>query len=316
MKTSFSVAVILYIIYNSLIVTTSQIPNELEVLMSPRVSVIIPTYNRAYIIEKSVQSVLNQTYTDFELIIVDDGSKDNTAEVLAGIIENDNRVKMIRTPGNLGAAGARNFGIGHAVGELIAFEDSDDFWVETKLEKCVSALDKVGEEYGFAYHKIRYDMSETVRQQTGDITAQAYAILPDENLSDDKKSGDIYAQLLYENMVDCPSMVIRKTLLDEIGLFDTSLKALEDYDLALRMAKVTKACFVSEVLLDSTYSQGGVSLNATNYLTASCMLIGKFKADYLATNTLNHRLETILNDSKAIGMQEQYVGLLEKILQM
>lgn len=284
--------------------------------MSPRVSVIIPTYNRAYIIEKSVQSVLDQTFTDFELIIVDDGSTDNTSDVVADIIKKDNRVKLVRTPGNLGAAGARNFGIEHAVGELIAFEDSDDFWVETKLDKCVKALDEAGEEYGFAYHKIKYDMSEVASQQNGGVAVEAYAILPDENLSDDKKSGDIYAQLLYENMVDCPSMVIRKSLLNEIGLFDTSLKALEDYDLALRMARVTKACFVPEVLLNSTYSQGGVSLNATNYLTASCMLIAKFKADYLATNTLNHRLEVILNDSQAIGMQEQYVGLLEKIMQM
>lgn len=270
-----------------------------------RVSVIIPTYNRDYIIEQSIQSVLDQTYTDFELIVVDDGSTDDTSELVEAIVAKDKRVKLIHTPGNLGAAGARNFGIQYADGELIAFEDSDDFWTRDKLKKCVEALDSVDDSYGFAYHEIKYDFGEG-----------AYAIMPDQKMSIESKSGDIFAQTMYDNLVACPAMVIKKKYLDQAGLFDTELKALEDYDLTIRLTKLCKAVFVPEVLLNATYSEGSVSRNTINYLTASCMLIGKYKSDYLSTNTFNHRIEVILRDAERVGLKNQYIELIEKIIVM
>lgn len=103
------------------------------------VSVIIPTYNRSDRIEKSIKSVLDQTYNNFEIIVVDDGSTDNTKAIVTSI--NDSRIRYIYQE-NAGACVARNLGINTARGEYIAFQDSDDLWVKTKLEKQVAVLEK------------------------------------------------------------------------------------------------------------------------------------------------------------------------------
>lgn len=103
------------------------------------VSVIIPTYNRSDRIEKSIKSVLAQTYNDFEIIVVDDGSTDNTKDVVTSI--DDRRIRYIYQK-NAGACVARNLGIETARGEYIAFQDSDDLWVKTKLEKQIAVLEK------------------------------------------------------------------------------------------------------------------------------------------------------------------------------
>ena len=267
------------------------------------VSVILPTYNRAGILQKAIDSVLTQTYQDLELVIVDDGSTDQTADVISGLT--DSRIRYVYTELNRGAAAARNYGIAQASPEaaFIAFEDSDDLWHPDKLEKQMREMEK-HPEAGFCYHKIAYDMGGGYQ-----------AILPDERLPLEKKQGEIYAQLLYDNLVDCPSMLIRREVLDQIGGFDEMLKALEDYDLALRLAKAAPAAFVNEVLLDSAYSTTGVSGSAVNYLTASCILVGKYKKDYLDTNTFNHRVERILEDAEQAGVKEQMIGFLEKVLQ-
>ena len=112
---------------------------------SPKVSIILPTYNRAHIIEKAIQSVLNQTYQDFEIIIIDDGSKDDTKKIIRGFQEKDNRIKYIRFEENKGAAAARNAGIKMSKGEYITFQDSDDEWLPEKLEKQMKIIETSSE---------------------------------------------------------------------------------------------------------------------------------------------------------------------------
>lgn len=272
-------------------------------MLKENVSIILPTYNRAYILEKSVRSVLEQTYPYFELIIVDDGSTDNTR----GLIDSfkDDRIKYYYTEINQGAGAARNYGISKASYEYIAFQDSDDYWHKDKLEQQMQVMMCEDLNPGFVYHKIAYDMG------------QGYcAILPDENIPLEKKAGDIFTQIMIDNMVACPSLLVKKSCLDKVGGFDEKLKALEDYDLVIRLSKEFLAGFVDAVLLDSTFSNSGVSGSPINYLNASCSLIAKYKSDYISTKTLNHRLEIIFNDSKSIGLQDQYVALLEKIMMM
>lgn len=265
------------------------------------ISVILPTYNRAYCLEASMRSVLNQSYPDLELIIVDDGSDDGTKELVGKIQKTDPRVRYFYTQINQGAAAARNYGIEQANGDYVAFQDSDDLWRQEKLSVQMQRLEETGAQ--FCYHEVQYDFGN-----------RQYAILPQREIPVDKKEGDIYAQMLYDNLVACPALLVKRTCINQIGMFDTQMKALEDYDLALRLAKEYKAAFVDQVLVDTGYTQGSVSLQAVNYLNASCNLLAKYKADYLATNTLNHRLERILEDSKRIGLQEQYIALLEKIM--
>jgi len=107
-------------------------------MKNPTVSVIIPTYNRAHLVGRSIQSVINQTYQDFEIIVVDDGSTDNTEDIIKEFQKKDKRIKHIKHNKNKGGSAARNTGIRAARGEYIAFLDSDDEWMPTKLEKQTS----------------------------------------------------------------------------------------------------------------------------------------------------------------------------------
>src|SRR3990172_5384703 len=115
------------------------------------VSVVIPTYNRAKSIEKTIRSVLTHTYQDFEIIVVDDGSKDNTSIVVASIVEKDPRIHYLKHEVNQGAQAARKTGVMAAKGELIAFLDSDDVWYPEKLQKQVTAFRELPDSVGIVH---------------------------------------------------------------------------------------------------------------------------------------------------------------------
>ncbi|MFC7193467.1 glycosyltransferase family 2 protein [Halosimplex aquaticum] len=123
-------------------------------MSSPQVSVIIPTYNRATLVKRAIQSVLNQTFKDFELIIVDDASDDETPEVIDSI--NDARLEYIRHDLNRHGGAARNTGIKYASGKYIAFLDDDDEWYPTKLERQVERFETVSNEIGSFIAGARY----------------------------------------------------------------------------------------------------------------------------------------------------------------
>jgi glycosyltransferase involved in cell wall biosynthesis len=107
--------------------------------VSPKVSIILPTYNRAYVISRAIKSVLNQTYQDFELIIIDDGSTDNTEELIGGF--STEKIRYVRRGEKRGVCAARNAGLRVAGGTYIAFQDSDDEWMPSKLERQITALE-------------------------------------------------------------------------------------------------------------------------------------------------------------------------------
>lgn len=272
--------------------------------MEPRhVSIILPTYNRQNTVGKAIESVLKQTYPYFELLVIDDGSTDQTEELVCAL--EDERVKYYKLEQNGGQSKARNYGMKEAQYSYIAFEDSDDLWHPNKLEIQMQAMQNAGKDVGFCYHKLRYNLGK----------GQSI-ILPDEKIAVEKKSGDIYAQLLWDNLIGMPTLLMKKECLEEIGYLDEQMACLEDYDFALRLAEKYKAIFVEEILLEAEFSNTGVSGNSYQYLLASCVLVQKYKKDYLNTGTLNHRLEIILRDAKRLGIEEQIVGLLEKIMQM
>lgn len=266
------------------------------------VSIILPTYNRADKVGKAIESVLAQTFKNFELIIVDDGSTDQTETVIAEY--KDQRIRYYKLQKNGGQSRARNFGLQKAGYKYIAFEDSDDLWHPQKLEAQMEAMLHAGSKVGLVYHKFRYDLGDGMG-----IT------LPDEKIPLKKKSGDIYAQLLWDNLIGMPTILMKKECLEKAGGLDESLRCLEDYDFALRIAKHYDAVFLDEIYVDAQYSLTGVSGGDTGqYLIASCMLLAKYKADYLATNTFNHRVEIIMRDAQKLGVTEKIVELLEKVL--
>lgn len=195
------------------------------------VSVIIPTYNRVNTIVRSINSVLNQTYKDIEVIVVDDCSSDNTISVLEEIQVKDNRLKIVKHKCNEGACVARNTGIAHATGSYIAFHDSDDEWVHNKLEiqlkqleinhadVCVSAVNRSDFQYGNGI----------------------YPVL---------KDGLISKQELHSRFMVCTPTVIGKKEVFELYKFDPEVKRMQDFDWAVRASESFVFCAVSAPLVN------------------------------------------------------------------
>lgn len=201
-----------------------------ETKSNPTVSIIIPTYNRVCLVERAVRSVLNQTYQEFELIVVDDGSDDDTPKVVKSF--KDKRIRYIRHQENKGGSTARNSGIKVAKGQFIAFLDDDDEWLSEKLEKQIVVLEKLSEEWGVVYTG-RYEKSKG-----GDETIQ----LPG-------YSSDIYRQLFLGCFIGGSTTLVRHSCFDKIGLFDESLLRHQDWDIFIRIAKHYKFAFIEEPLV-------------------------------------------------------------------
>lgn len=182
----------------------------------PAVSVIIPTYNRALCLRQAVDSVLSQGYKAFELIVVDDGSTDDTPRLLE---EYAHRITVLRQE-NRGVSAARNAGIAAAQGELIAFLDSDDLWLPGKLARQAGF---------FASHP------EALICQTEELWVRnGRRVNPGKRHR--KRGGMIFEASLELCMVSPSAVMLRRELLERVGVFDESLPACEDYDLWLRVS--------------------------------------------------------------------------------
>jgi glycosyltransferase involved in cell wall biosynthesis len=184
----------------------------------PAISVVIPVFNGEKTIRETVNSVLNQTFSDFELIVINDGSTDSTLEILDSI--QDSRLKVI-SYSNAGLAASRNRGITHATGEFISFLDADDLWLPEKLAEQLKAL-QTNPEAAVAYSWTDYINAESQFLQSG---------------SHISVSGDVFSKLIVINFIESGSNVlIRKSALNEVGNFDEALTAAEDWDMFLRLA--------------------------------------------------------------------------------
>ena len=227
-----------------------------------KVSVIIPTYNREKVIERSIRSVLNQTYKNIELIVVDDGSKDNTEKIVKSI--NDERIIYYKQE-NGGASKARNAGVLLATADYIAFHDSDDAWREDKLEKQMAYM-KEHPEYGMVY--CDYLMHK--------MDGKKYIVPAKVNIIGELE-GDMFLTLLINNTIGTPTMLIKKELFLEVGGFDVSLSCLEDWDFAIRFSEFYYIGYVGEILMDVYQQQGSISTNIAGYFESRCLMIAKYK---------------------------------------
>ncbi len=193
------------------------------------VSVIIPTYNRGYCISESIDSVLNQEYRQLELIVVDDGSTDETPDLVAKYPD----LIYLRLEKNSGVSHARNLGVEWAQGELICFLDSDDLWEKNKLMVQVDWMQ--------AHPDCRVSYSDEIWIRNG------VRVNPMEKHR--KYSGDIYQQCLALCIVSPSSVMLRSSLLQEVGGFDETFPVCEDYDLWLRIAHRYPFHFIDENLI-------------------------------------------------------------------
>jgi glycosyltransferase involved in cell wall biosynthesis len=187
----------------------------------PLVSVIIPTYNRARLVAGAVRSVLQQSYNDFEIIVVDDCGTDTTPAVIADFREP--AIRYFRHDRRLGGAAARNTGIHHSTGEYIAFLDDDDEWYPEKLDRQVSAMLASSPAVGAVYTGY-FVVDRSGGRERGQV-------VPTER-------GDLYEALLAGNCVGtASSMLLRRSCFDKTGIFDERLASFQDYDLWLRIAR-------------------------------------------------------------------------------
>ncbi|WP_228021335.1 glycosyltransferase family 2 protein [Vasconcelosia minhoensis] len=222
-----------------------------------KVSVVIPAYNAMSYLPQAVNSLLQQTFTDFEVLIVDDGSSDNTAVWASRL--HDPRFKLISQP-NQGAGAARNTGVKNAQGDYVAFLDADDFWAPTKLAKQVQRLDHQPE-VGLVHTWITYanpdgSLSDRVMKTAGE--------------------GHIWTQVVVYNPLRCGSTpMVRRECFKEVGYFDLSLKYAEDWDMWIRIARKYAFAVIHEPLTYYRLHPFNKSKNYEGQLKSFCQILDK-----------------------------------------
>ncbi|MEW6418474.1 MAG: glycosyltransferase [Nitrospirota bacterium] len=240
--------------------------------MSNLVSVIMPTYNRASYLKDAVESVLCQTFGDLELIIIDDGSTDNTEEIIKTYLK-DVRVRYIKQK-NSGAAAARNRGIAESTGRIIGFIDSDDIWMKDKLLIQMSVL-QAFEEVGVVCSDFSAKLQNRIIEQSH--IRKYFSVFDDYGLSYDSVfehkdvlhlhgfgevavyRGRIYETMIFGNCILTSTALCRREVFDTAGIFDTSFETLEDYDLFLRITKIFPAALVDRPLISYNYGNDQLS---------------------------------------------------------
>jgi glycosyltransferase involved in cell wall biosynthesis len=225
---------------------------------APTVSVVIPAYNAAWCVRKAIDSVLSQDFHDLELIVVDDGSTDDTASILASYGE---ALRVVHKP-NGGMSSARNAGILAARGELVAFLDADDWWLAGKLARQV-ALMHARPEVGFSSTAARVE----------DPQGQLLNLWPCPEWQ-----GSYLAHLFDSNAGiagGSSALMVRRALLDRTGIYDESLGGVEDADLWIRLAAVSEYACVPETLVVVLRRAGSVSRNVESMRAGAIRVMQK-----------------------------------------
>lgn len=251
---------------------------------NPIISVIIPTYNRANLIDQAIQSVLNQTYQNFEVIIVDDGSTDYTKEVIRKFQERDKRVKYIRHEKNRGGSAARNTGIKAAKGEYIAFLDSDDEWLPEKINLQIAVFKKGSDNLGVVY-------CDVMIKNNDEKIVNSHYFFP-------QCRGYIYDFMLKRcALVPCSVLIVKKECFQQIGLFNEQFFACQDNDICIRLAKYYEFDFIPKPLVIFHVHKGlRISNNKLRVAQASFNIITMYKDEivrYCGNKTLSYHYSNI-----------------------
>lgn len=231
---------------------------------NPKVSTVLPTYNRCKFIEQSILSVLNQTFQDLEIIVVDDGSEDNTESVVKSI--KDNRIKYIKNEENTGVTKSLNRGIREASGEYIARIDDQDEWIDKrKLEKQVDFLDSDKD-------NVLIGTGAVVSNVSGSEVFRYLKPVKDQ---------DIRSNMLLKNCFIHPSVVFSKKAFLKVGGYNNKIKVGQDYDLWLRLGKVGKMANLPDYSINYVSDDQSVSnKRKVEQIKQNFSLIKRHKEDY------------------------------------
>lgn len=226
----------------------------------PLVSCVIPTFNRSAKIGNAVKSILQQTYVNFEVLVVDDQSVDDTKQVVEKFAESDSRIKYLFNP-QKGANNARNYGISNSRGQYVAFLDDDDIWLETKLEKQVNIFNSLGEEFGVVYcpfERIKPNGKVSKRHPS------KYSVI---------KNGNILNRLLKRNFIGTPAIIVKREVFQKSGMFNPTLKSYQDWELLIRIARDFHFHYINEVLVNVYESEDSITLDKKGRVMTSFRIL-------------------------------------------
>jgi len=227
-----------------------------------KVSVIIPTYNRAEFLHSAIVSTINQTFKDIEIIVADDKSTDNTHEVVRSF--KDKRIKYLINASNMGPSATRNSAILASKGEYIAFLDDDDEWIPEKLQKQVELLDKSPPNICGVY-------SDRL------IIDRLNNKIVSEGLQSNKVRGNLLSQLAMRNQINTCTVLLRRRCLDEVGLFDETISYMEDRDLWIRLSLNWDFEYINEPLTRTfVHKQGHLSARLKEQIEGREKLLAKY----------------------------------------
>ncbi len=269
--------------------------------MTPSVSVIIPAYNREDSLQASVDSVLRQIYSDFELIIVDDCSSDDTMKIAQSI--EDPRVRVLQTAQNTGASGARNLGAHNAKGKWLAFQDSDDEWLPTKLDLQMASLTQdtsaIGSYCGLLVLGKPYE-DDATRLSVDYIPEAKFTPVVSEIV------GDLSKIILRYSLISTQMLVVRKDVFEAVQGFDEELKALVDWDLCIRLTQEGPFTFIDEPLVLQRFSTNSLTRDRNKRRLARYRILEKYSAileDY--PDLMVKHLRSLASDERNLGNYER-----------
>lgn len=267
-----------------------------------QVSIVIPTYNRADIIREALESVLAQRYQDFEIVVVDDGSSDNTSDVVASI--GSNKIRFIRSERNYGCSAAYNRGIKEAAGNLIAFLDSDDIWEPEYLGREVDFLNR-HPEVGVVF----CDTEIRGPQMHVSSIVSLMDAFPKYLKSNPKASEyvidarQMYLCLLQEVPIKPSATVARREVFSEAGVFDELWPSGTDWDLFLRMSRLTNFGYIDQALVTQRHRSDAT--HRRYYEKDKTFLLGQFSKEKA---TLSGDREALRGVNRGMGALYNSLG--------
>lgn len=248
------------------------------------VSVIIPTYNRPMLLQRSVQSVLSQSYSNLEVLVIDDASTLDYSEAIKEF--EDRGLVYIRHEHRKGSAAARNTGIQLAQGEYIAFNDDDDVWDKYKLKKQVQAMNEAVGSAGMVFSKYRKIFSDGAERQ----------IFPEEQGME-----NWHNSLLRYNFIGTPTVLMKRECFSKAGTFDEGLKCLEDWDLWIRVSNFYSLLYIPETLVCAYESENSVNIHKKDNALALERIMNKYFLE-------------ISNDKKLLSLYYWRIGIASEAI--
>jgi len=249
---------------------------------NPTISIIIPTINRSHLISRSIESILNQTYQNFEIIIVDSSQNEETKKIIENFQKFGKRIIFFSFREKRGIAAARNFGIKKSNGEYLAFQDDDDEWLPDKIEKQIQVFKNLNSD------------SEVGVVYTGFYTFEGNKkfYIPKEDVL--LREGDIHKELLKGNFVSTQTMLIHKRCFAKAGLFNENLPSFEDWEFAIRVSKFFRFRIIDEPLVNAYIQEDSNSRNINNYVRSLEIIIKEHFDDFFNEKVLLAKYYSLL----------------------